>query len=335
VTPGAALAELLADWADSRYEPEPPAAPTVPITQPPYRRHPLVDTPMNGTSPAAAAAENSPEAPLANAVAPAAVRPGLVALAEQVLYGEAPEQRVAADRLARRLLEAAAAADDIARCALCDCTEDRPCPGGCAWVPGGGLIDLCSACAIDEDCGTAGCGTDEDHGQHEPGAPDRYGWISARIHGTGLPPVWYCSPRCHLTSIGRQAGELAAAELSLADLLAAEREAAVTRDPVTTTAASAVTSSPVTIDLDGGPALVLLGAVTDRVEGRLLVTGHAALGTTVRDGWHRITAVSGLDEDIPSPEVQITTRLPEDRGAPCVLTLAWTAPTAPAGGDVR
>jgi hypothetical protein len=314
VTPGAALAELLADWADSRYEPEPPAAPTVPITQPPYRRHPMTTTPTP---------------------APAAVRPGLVALAEQVLYGEAPEQRVAADRLARRLLEAAAAADDIARCALCDCTEDRPCPGGCAWVPGGGLIDLCSACAAPTHCGVVGCGTDTDHGQHEPGAPDRYGWISARIHGTGTGPVWYCSPRCMLDQISQQAGELAAAELSLTDLLAAERAAADVQTAAA--AASETTSSPLTIDLAGGPTLVLLGAVIDRPDGRLIITGHAAPGTTVRDGWHRISAISGLPgAPPPAPEAQITTRLPETpAGAPLVLTLAWTTTAAPAGGEVR
>lgn len=36
----------------------------------------------------------------------------------------------------------------IARCRVCGCTEDTPCPGGCAWVPDpDGWGDLCSTCA--------------------------------------------------------------------------------------------------------------------------------------------------------------------------------------------
>src|SRR5437763_1726266 len=38
-----------------------------------------------------------------------------------------------------RLTESAAALladlDDVARCRVCGCTEDAPCPGGCCWVP--------------------------------------------------------------------------------------------------------------------------------------------------------------------------------------------------------
>ncbi|MFJ5120995.1 DUF6919 domain-containing protein [Kitasatospora sp. NPDC088548] len=37
-----------------------------------------------------------------------------------------------------------------ARCVCCGCTEDDPCPGGCAWVPELLLLeDLCSNCAVD------------------------------------------------------------------------------------------------------------------------------------------------------------------------------------------
>ncbi|MFE9296560.1 hypothetical protein [Streptomyces niveus] len=35
--------------------------------------------------------------------------------------------------------------DVLARCHRCGCTEERACPGGCAWVSGL-MIDLCSAC---------------------------------------------------------------------------------------------------------------------------------------------------------------------------------------------
>jgi hypothetical protein len=34
-----------------------------------------------------------------------------------------------------------------AACHFCGCTEDRACPGGCAWVPSALPIDVCDACA--------------------------------------------------------------------------------------------------------------------------------------------------------------------------------------------
>ena len=38
----------------------------------------------------------------------------------------------------------------IARCVLCGCTEERACPGGCAWRPGFARIGipLCTACTL-------------------------------------------------------------------------------------------------------------------------------------------------------------------------------------------
>lgn len=40
-----------------------------------------------------------------------------------------------------------AGGDEEPACRLCGCTENSPCPGGCAWVPDPeGLGDLCSAC---------------------------------------------------------------------------------------------------------------------------------------------------------------------------------------------
>lgn len=39
------------------------------------------------------------------------------------------------------------AAADGASCYICGCTEDRPCVGGCHWVPAPRMRDLCSACA--------------------------------------------------------------------------------------------------------------------------------------------------------------------------------------------
>ncbi|WP_371503551.1 hypothetical protein OG871_39865 (plasmid) [Kitasatospora sp. NBC_00374] len=36
-----------------------------------------------------------------------------------------------------------------ARCVRCGCTEDDPCKGGCWWVPGLVMEDVCSACAPD------------------------------------------------------------------------------------------------------------------------------------------------------------------------------------------
>lgn len=41
-----------------------------------------------------------------------------------------------------------AAADvDGPACALCGCTEERACPGGCAWLPNALGVDVCTACA--------------------------------------------------------------------------------------------------------------------------------------------------------------------------------------------
>ncbi|MFE0453126.1 DUF6919 domain-containing protein [Streptomyces sp. NPDC058914] len=37
-------------------------------------------------------------------------------------------------------------ADGEARCGVCGCTENTPCPGGCWWVPNLLMDDLCSTC---------------------------------------------------------------------------------------------------------------------------------------------------------------------------------------------
>ncbi|WP_331731447.1 hypothetical protein [Kitasatospora sp. NBC_01300] len=52
-------------------------------------------------------------------------------------------------RLLLTALVEAFAEPDVARCVRCGCTEDDPCPGGCAWVPELLLEDLCSNCAVD------------------------------------------------------------------------------------------------------------------------------------------------------------------------------------------
>lgn len=36
-----------------------------------------------------------------------------------------------------------------ARCRVCGCTENAPCPGGCHWVPDPQMGDLCSRCGPD------------------------------------------------------------------------------------------------------------------------------------------------------------------------------------------
>ncbi|MEU1813234.1 hypothetical protein [Micromonospora aurantiaca (nom. illeg.)] len=41
--------------------------------------------------------------------------------------------------------------DEVPRCRICGCTEDRACPGGCFWVPDPQMGDLCSACPVDLD----------------------------------------------------------------------------------------------------------------------------------------------------------------------------------------
>jgi hypothetical protein len=44
-------------------------------------------------------------------------------------------------------LTAPAADGDAPRCLYCGCTDERPCPGGCVWVPGPMDGGLCSRCA--------------------------------------------------------------------------------------------------------------------------------------------------------------------------------------------
>lgn len=44
-------------------------------------------------------------------------------------------------------LKRTAAADTDPACRVCGCTEDKPCPGGCAWVEDPKLLgELCSPC---------------------------------------------------------------------------------------------------------------------------------------------------------------------------------------------
>jgi hypothetical protein len=52
-----------------------------------------------------------------------------------------------ADRLASALAAQSAAIDEEVRCRVCGCREDRPCAGGCCWVPDPLMLgDLCSVC---------------------------------------------------------------------------------------------------------------------------------------------------------------------------------------------
>ena len=37
--------------------------------------------------------------------------------------------------------------EDVPRCRVCGCTDERGCPGGCCWVEDPEAGDLCSACA--------------------------------------------------------------------------------------------------------------------------------------------------------------------------------------------
>jgi len=53
-------------------------------------------------------------------------------------------------RAKRRATPATAAREDAgdeAACAVCGCTAERACPGGCYWVDSGeAMVDLCSQC---------------------------------------------------------------------------------------------------------------------------------------------------------------------------------------------
>jgi hypothetical protein len=74
----------------------------------------------------------------------------------QKLHAFEPGHGVSADirRLSLKALNAYVTVEPIeglgyeASCAICGCTEDQACPGGCCWVedPQGLMRDICSAC---------------------------------------------------------------------------------------------------------------------------------------------------------------------------------------------
>jgi hypothetical protein len=111
---------------------------------------------------------------------------------------------------ARRLIEPDQA-DDVARCHVCGCTEDDPCAGGCAWVPGG-MQDTCTSCAPPVPCSTAGCGLPED--EVDANDPLLWGWICVYVGGSDVRMRWVCSPVCAAAAIEAGGAELAAQELA-------------------------------------------------------------------------------------------------------------------------
>lgn len=80
----------------------------------------------------------------------------------------------------------------------------------------GGLL-LASLHAA-EACTTTGCGATEDeidayaYAHADEAAPDLWGWIQVRVHGTDGPPRWWCSSWCANSAIAAAAAELAAAD---------------------------------------------------------------------------------------------------------------------------
>jgi hypothetical protein len=210
------------------------------------------------------------------------------------------------------VLDAAAAADGIARCAVCGCTEDRACPGGCAWAPGGGLIDVCTACVAPAICGVAGCG-----GHRLPEGADCYGWITAAVHGTGLSPAWYCSSACCLAAVRAQGDELAEADVIASTVLAGEAAAA-----------GAAGRATVTVSVAGADRhLVLSGARIATPDGRYRLTGHLVPDSpTITDGWYRHLRLSTADGALfTAPEARLTVRtgVGSSTAQPRVLAVEW------------
>lgn len=111
---------------------------------------------------------------------------------------------------ARRLVEPDRAGD-VARCHLCGCTEDDPCAGGCAWVPGG-MQDTCTSCAPPQPCTTADCGLPED--EVDGSDPALWGWICLYVGGTDTRMRWVCSPACAAAAITAGGAELAAQDMA-------------------------------------------------------------------------------------------------------------------------
>ncbi|WP_333769605.1 hypothetical protein [Streptomyces sp. IBSBF 2435] len=120
--------------------------------------------------------------------------------------------RIRGIEIARRLVQPDRAGD-VARCHVCGCTEDDPCAGGCAWVPGG-MEDTCTSCAPPVPCTTAGCGTPEH--KVDGSDPALWGWICVWVGGTDARMRWVCSPPCALDAIEAGGAELAAQDTAAA-----------------------------------------------------------------------------------------------------------------------
>lgn len=284
-----------------------------------------------------------PVTPAAFAVGPRIpVRPAAL---DTILWEVERAQTGLADpRAAIDAIAAALVGDrDQPQCLACGCDEQAPCAGGCEWVTEG-PVDLCSSCAVDDQCGTAGCGQDNADTTDLAGDRDRYGWISAAVHGTGSSPVWYCSPGCALAAIRTDGEQLARAELDAADLAAPS--------PVL---ASAVASLPspdgpgrgsVTVSVAGQDRhLVLTGIrITNAAFGaRRRLTGRlTADSPDVVDGWYRHLRVSTTAGDVHTAVeayVTVRTAVTSSTAGTRFLAVEWDGPVlTPAGsgtGDAR
>jgi hypothetical protein len=131
---------------------------------------------------------------------------------EQVLDLGLLLERIRGVETARRLVQADYDASE-ARCHLCGCTEDDPCAGGCAWVPGG-MRDTCTSCAPPSPCSTRGCGTPAD--EVDGNDPLLWGWICLYVGGTDTPARWVCTPGCAAAAITAGGAELAAQDQAAA-----------------------------------------------------------------------------------------------------------------------
>lgn len=85
---------------------------------------------------------------------------------------------------AARPIGAAPTDADEAACALCGCTEDAACEGGCAWFPNRLGREVCTACVHALTLDTAGLAVEEIYLVTDPDTAEPCAWIEQRDAAT-------------------------------------------------------------------------------------------------------------------------------------------------------
>ena len=216
---------------------------------------------------------------------------------------------------------------DVATCVACGCTEESPCPGGCAWVTHAGMVDLCSACsACAEPCRSRGCGSSEDLDASDPLL---VGWIRVTVAGADGGPVWVCSPRCAVAAMVAAGDELA--EDDQADTAgaaaAAGLESVVVRHPASVALAGVLDA----VVLDGWDLREHAEPDTTGVRW-VHLTGWALTAVPEEGDYHLVDAVLPGRDPLHGIDVELAGEKPSDDFDSQFVQLRWPAEARSGGG---